>query len=83
MYGDIKMGVAVLYLHLGKEVDEELTEFEWLRYKKAECERGIEFYQNKIDLLKRDLGAIESLLYTAEGQPMGKGGSGIILHLGH
>ena len=48
MYGDIKMGVAVLYLHLGKEVDEELTEFEWLRYKKAECERGIEFYQNKI-----------------------------------
>lgn len=49
-----------------------MTNIEWLNEKKARCERGIEFYQNKINLLERDLEAINRLLDSADGQPMDK-----------
>lgn len=42
---------------------------EWLKGKKESCERGIVFYQNKINALKKDLEVINSLLETEEEQP--------------
>jgi len=41
---------------------EKMAPKEWLNEKKESCERGIELYQNKIEMLELELDAIKSLI---------------------
>lgn len=45
-----------------------MINLKWLNEKKEMCERGIEFYQNKVNEYKKDLGMIRELIDLAERQ---------------
>ncbi len=46
-----------------------MTGLEWLNGKKELCERGVEFYQNKVSAFEKDLEVIRELIVLEERKP--------------